>query len=156
MRGWSNLGYWKRFDIIKILCLAIIWGWVSKCWSRRWPVVICWQCIKYARFRAIPGNTRCSQKKIHSFGDFAGNSRAQKSGKTYTKRENITGVQYLFVYQQVVSTSYFILYPLLILISHYLHQLTSLSPPSPPPAQMVIRNRNAVSPPELLWGTWRC
>ena len=46
------------------------------------------------------------------FSGFTGNLRAQKPNKSQTKRANIMGVQYFWVYQQVLSTSYFLIYPL--------------------------------------------
>ena len=53
-----------------------------------------------------------SEKNLRFFSDFAGNSRTQKPNKEQKKRANIIGVHYLRAYHQVVSTSYFILYPL--------------------------------------------
>ena len=74
-------------------------------------------------------NDKCSG----FFSDFAGNLRVQKPNKAQTKRANITGVQYLRAYHQVVSTFSFILYSLFILLPHYLCQLPFSHPPLPPP-----------------------
>ena len=80
-------------------------------------------------------------------------ARAQNPNKSQTKRANLTGVQYLREYHQVVSTSPFILYPLLILLPQYLRQLPFLPPHlSPteyriPSARSVIRNSKTASLP---------
>ena len=75
-----------------------------------------------------------SEKCPRVFSDFAGNLRTRKMNKAQIKRANVTGVSYFCAYKQVVSTSYFIPYPLLILLPHYLHQLP-FSPPPPPPTE---------------------
>ena len=62
-------------------------------------------------------------KRPRVFFIFSGNSRAQKSNKSQKKQANIMGIQYFFAYQQVESTSSFIIYPLLILIPHHLYLL---------------------------------
>ena len=59
------------------------------------------------------------------FPDFAITLRARKPKKAQTKLVNITGLQYFRAYQQVGSTLSFILYPLFILLPHYLRQLSS-------------------------------
>ena len=64
---------------------------------------------------------------------FVGNMCAQEPNKVQTKRANITGVQYLRAYHQVMANEYFIHYPLFILLPHYLCQLNFLPPPPPPP-----------------------
>ena len=67
------------------------------------------------------------------FSGFARNLRSRKPNKAQTKRENIMGVQFLHAYYQMVSNSYFILYPIFILLPHYC-QPTYLSPPHPLPS----------------------
>ena len=42
------------------------------------------------------------------------------------REQKITGLDYFCVYKQAVSASYFILYPLFILLSHYLKQLPKI------------------------------
>ena len=69
--------------------------------------------------------------KFPFFSDFAGKSRTQKPSKAQTKQANITSVQYLRAYQQVVSTLSFIIYLIFILLSHYLRQLHFFPPPLP-------------------------
>ena len=67
-----------------------------------------------------------SSLNFQIFLDFAGNTRAQNPNKAQKKRVNITGVKYFRLYQYVVSNSSFILYPLLILLTHYLQQLLEI------------------------------
>ena len=98
--------------------------------------------------------TTCIQKNMSLFySDFTGNLHARKPNIAHTKKLNIMGVYYFCTHQQVVKTSYFILYPIFILLPHYLLQLP-LSPPPPPtielppppsPAQAGIINSNTVS-----------
>ena len=57
-----------------------------------------------------------SEKNLRFFSDFAGNSRTQKPNKEQKKRANTTSIHYFCAYQQVVTTSYFILYTLFILL----------------------------------------
>ena len=64
------------------------------------------------------------------FPDFIRNLRAQKSNKAQTKQANITGVQYFPVlwsfyraHQQEWCQICLIIYILLVLLPHYLHQL---------------------------------
>ena len=50
------------------------------------------------------------------------------------KRVNITGINYFSAYQQVVINSSFFLYPLFMLLPHYLHSTSPFFPlPLPPP-----------------------
>ena len=86
--------------------------------------------------------------------DFAWNLRAQKLNKSQTKQGNITGAHYLCAHHQVVSTSSFIPYPLLILIPHsslfvptFLFASTSASDTS---GLCRPRNDNTASPPNPL------
>ena len=54
--GWIIIGHWQSSRIIKNPCLEKSQGRVSKWWSRRWPVVICWRWMEYSRCCAIPGH----------------------------------------------------------------------------------------------------
>ena len=53
---------------------------------------------------------------------------AQKSNEVHTKQAKIMGVHYFHVYQQMMLTSYFILYPIFILLSHCLRQFPFMCP----------------------------
>ena len=78
---------------------------------------------------------------VQVLGGFAVISCARRSNKAQTNQAKITGVKYFCAYQQVVSTSSFILYPIFILLPHYLQQLTFWPRPSPP--------REYAPPPDL-------
>ena len=54
---------------------------------------------------------------------FAGNLRVQYHNKAQKNQAILTDIQYFCVYQQVLLTLTFILYPLFILLPNYLYQL---------------------------------
>ena len=114
-----------------------------------------------------------SVKNVAVFPDFTGNSRAWKPNKAQTKRENITGVQYLhrLWYYTVINKSgvniCMIIYLLLIKLPHYLRQLPLSPPPlSPPPTEYAthlvwdgMQKHTTTLPPELITRPirlWQC
>ena len=71
--------------------------------------------------------TRCSQRKISQFFRILQETCAHKTPTKHRQRKQTSQAysifQYFCSYQQVVPTQYFILYPLFILLPHYLQQL---------------------------------
>ena len=79
-------------------------------------------------------------------------TRAHKTQQNTDKASEHNGCNVFLAYQQVVSNLSYILYPLLILIPHYMQQITFSPPPlppteyAPPPTRLAIRKSTTVSP----------
>ena len=82
--------------------------------------------VSLSRQQSSTHTTFGQRNNSQVFPGFAGNSRARKPNKSQTKRANITSIQYFLVFLCVstgVNFVFYLLYPLFILLPHYLRQL---------------------------------